>query len=374
MRITRFAVTEVLLCPPVANIIAAVVTAMSNHLFTFILAGGSGERFWPLSRSKTPKHLLRLLSDRTLLETTVRRVENLVPWDQVFILTNAAQVDSIRKELPFLPAENIVAEPEKRDTAPACALAVGFARARDKDAICALLPADAVIHNIPVFQKQLTEAAEVAGKRDALVTFAIPPTYPSTGFGYLQLGEGHDSVHKVVRFVEKPDLASAENYYRSGEYAWNAGMFIWRAEIFLREAERLAPPLAEFIRDFPQGNANTYLAERFSKLPKISVDYAIMEKASEVLAFKAAFDWDDVGSWTALPDHLGRDEGGNTVRGDIVEHEARNNIALSNGRLIALCGVEDLIVIETPDAVLVCHRNAAQDIKKLQPLLPDKVR
>ncbi|HET7238455.1 MAG TPA: sugar phosphate nucleotidyltransferase [Terrimicrobiaceae bacterium] len=347
---------------------------MSNHLFTFILAGGSGERFWPLSRSKTPKHLLRLLTDRTLLETTVRRVENLVPWDQVFILTNAAQVDSIRKELPFLPAENIVAEPEKRDTGPACALAVGFARSRDKDAICTLLPADAVIHNTPVFQKQLAAAAEVAAKRDALITFAIPPSYPSTGFGYLQLGEAHDSVHKVVRFVEKPDLATAESYYRSGEYAWNAGMFLWRAEIFLREAERLAPPLAEFIRDFPQGDAKPYLAERFPKLPKISVDYAIMEKASEVLAMKAEFDWDDVGSWTALPDHLGRDEGGNTVRGDVVEHASRNNIALSNGRLIALCGVEDLIVIETPDALLVCHRDAAQDIKKLQPLLPEKVR
>lgn len=228
--------------------------------------------------------------------------------------------------------------------------------------------------HIPVFQKQLTAAAEVAGKRDALVTFAIPPTYPSTGFGYLQLGEGSDSVHKVVRFVEKPDLASAEKYYRSGEYAWNAGMFIWRAEIFLREAERLAPPLAEFIRDFPQGDATKYLAERFPKLPKISVDYAIMEKASEVLAFKAAFDWDDVGSWTALPDHLGRDEGGNTVRGGVVEQGSRNNIALSNGRLIALCGVENLIVIETPDAVLVCHRDAAQDIKKLQPLLPQELR
>jgi mannose-1-phosphate guanylyltransferase len=151
-------------------------------------------------------------------------------------------------------------------------------------------------------------------------------------------------------------------------------MFIWRAEIFLREAERLAPPLAEFIRDFPPGDAKAYLAERFAKLPKISVDYAIMEKASEVLAFKAAFDWDDVGSWTALPDHLGRDEGGNTVRGDVIEHASRNNIALSNGRLIALCGVEDLIVIETPDALLVCHRDAAQDIKKLQPLLPEKVR
>ena len=286
---------------------------MSDHLFTYILAGGSGERFWPLSRSKTPKHLLRLLSDRTLLETTVRRVENLVPWDRVFILTNAAQAEAIRKELPFLPPENVVAEPEKRDTAPACALAVGFARARDKDAICALLPADAVIHNIPVFQRQLIEAADVAGQRDALITFAIPPTYPATAFGYLHLGVGHDSVHNVIRFIEKPDLPTAETYYRSGQYAWNAGMFIWRAEVFLRETERLAPPLGEFIRDFPGGDATGYLAERFPKLPKISVDYAIMEQASEVLAFKAAFDWDDVGSWTALPDHLGHDEDGNTI-------------------------------------------------------------
>ena len=238
---------------------------MSDHLFTFILAGGSGERFWPLSRSKTPKHLLRLLSDRTLLETTVRRVENLVPWDRVFILTNAAQAEAIRKELPFLPPENVVAEPEKRDTAPACALAVGFARARDKDAICALLPADAVIHNIPVFQRQLIEAADVAGQRDALITFAIPPTYPATAFGYLHLGEGHDSVHNVIRFIEKPDLHTAETYYRSGQYAWNAGMFIWRAEVFLRETERLAPPLGEFIRDFPGGDATGYLALNFQR-------------------------------------------------------------------------------------------------------------
>jgi mannose-1-phosphate guanylyltransferase len=347
---------------------------MPDHLFTFILAGGSGERFWPLSRSKTPKHLLRLLSDRTLLETTVRRVENLVPWERVFILTNAAQAEAVRKELPFLPPENVVAEPEKRDTAPACALAVGFARARDQEAICALLPADAVIHNTSVFQRQLTKAAEVAGERDALITFAIPPTYPSTGFGYLQLGEGHDSIHRVVRFVEKPELSTAENYYQSGQYAWNAGMFIWRAEIFLRETERLVPPLSEFIRDFPAGDASSYLADRFGKLPKISVDYAVMEKASEVLAVRAEFDWDDVGSWTALPDHLGSDTGGNTVRGEVIEYESRNNIALSNGRLIALCGVENLIVVETPDALLVCHRDAAQDIKKLQPLLPQQVR
>jgi mannose-1-phosphate guanylyltransferase len=347
---------------------------MPDHLFTFILAGGSGERFWPLSRSKTPKHLLRLLSDQTLLETTVRRVENLVPWERVFILTNAAQAEAVRKELSFLPPENVIAEPEKRDTAPACAVAVGFARARDQEAICALLPADAVIHNTSVFQRQLTKAAEVAGKRDALITFAIPPTYPSTGFGYLQLGEGQDSIHRVLRFVEKPEPSVAENYYQTGQYAWNAGMFIWRAEIFLRETERLVPPLAEFIRDFPAGDASSYLADRFGKLPKISVDYAIMEKASEVLAVRAEFDWDDVGSWTALPDHLENDAGGNTVRGEVIEHESRNNIALSSGRLIALCGVENLIVVETADALLVCHRDAAQDVKKLQPLLPQHLR
>ena len=347
---------------------------MSDHLFIFILAGGSGERFWPLSRSKTPKHLLRLLSDQTLLETTVRRVENFVPWDRVFVLTNAAQVQAVCKELPFLPGENVVAEPEKRDTAPACALAVGFARARDKEAICALLPADAVIHDTSTFQRQLAMAAEVAGRRDALITFAIPPTYPSTGFGYLQLGEARDGVHRVVRFVEKPDPSAAETYYKSGEYAWNAGMFMWRAEIFLRETERLAPSLAEFIRDFPADHPGAYLADRFGALPKISVDYAIMEKASEVLAVKAEFDWDDVGSWTALPDHLENNEEGSTLRGEVVEHASHNNIALSNGRLIALCGVDNLIVVETPDAVLVCHRDAAQEIKKLQSLLPEEVR
>ena len=347
---------------------------MSNHLFTFILAGGSGERFWPLSRSKTPKHLLRLLSDRTLLETTVRRVENLVPWDQVFILTNAAQVEAIRKELPFLPAENVVAEPEKRDTAPACALAVGFARARDKEAICALLPADAVIHNTPAFPAAIDCGGRGRRKARCLDYLRHPLHLSSTGFGYLQLGEGSDSVHKVVRFVEKPDLAPAENYYRSGEYAWNAGMFIWRAEIFLRETERLAPPLAEFIRDFPAGRSRDYLADRFAKLfprfPSTTRSWKSLRGAGRQSSLRLGRRrFLDCSSRSS-----GNHEGGNTVRGEVVEQESRNNIALSNGRLIALCGVENLIVVETPDAVLVCHRDAAQEIRSFQPLLPQEVR
>ena len=347
--------------------------ALSEHLHVFIMAGGSGERFWPLSRTKTPKHLLRLLGDQTLIEMTARRLEGLVPWERVFVLTNTAQADAIRAELPFLPTENVLAEPEKRDTAPACALATGFARARDPKAICALLPADAMIHNVATFQRQLAEAATTAGERDALVLFGITPTHPSTGFGYLHLEKSINGTCRVLRFVEKPDLPTAKTYLSSGQYAWNAGIFLWRAEIFQREAQRLVPALAAFIADFPTGNPEAFLAERFSSLPKISVDYAVMEQASEVQAIRAEFDWDDVGSWTALPEHLGHDDDGNTLRGEVVQLDSHNNVVLSNSRLVALCGVENLVVVETPDALLVCHRDAVQDIKKLQPLLPKTV-
>jgi len=345
-----------------------------DHLHIFVLAGGSGERFWPMSRAKLPKHLLRLLSDCTLLETTIRRAEGLVPWERVFVLTNAAQSEAVREELPFLPAENILVEPEKRDTAPACALATGFALARDPQAICALLPADAMIHNVAAFQSQLADAARLARERDALVAFAIPPICAATGFGYLHLGDDDGGVCQVLRFVEKPDQPMAEAYFQSGQYGWNAGMFIWRAEIFLRETERQAPEIAKFIREFPADNATGYIAARFPALPKISVDYAVMENAAEVLAIRACFDWDDVGSWSALPEHLGCDDDGNTKRGEVVQWESKNNIAISSGRTIALCGVEDLVVVETPDAILVCHRDAVQDIKKLQPLLKESLR
>lgn len=345
-----------------------------DHLHIFIMAGGSGERFWPLSRTKLPKHLLRLLGDQTLLETTVRRVEGLVPWERVYVLTNAAQAEAVRTELPFLPAENVLVEPEKRDTAPACALAAGLARARDPEAVCALLPADAMIHNVAVFQRQFRRAAVLAAESGALLTFAIPPTGPSTAFGYLHLGDAVGEALRVVRFVEKPDLPTAEEYYRSGQYGWNAGMFLWKADVFLGELDRLAPELAAFVRDFPADDPTAYLAERFASLPKISVDYAVMEKASEVLAMKAQYDWDDVGSWTALPAHLGHDDDGNTLRGDVVPFAAKNNVVLSTGRTVALCGVEDLVVVETADAVLVCHRDAVQDIKKLQPLLKESLR
>ncbi len=349
------------------------------HCYACIMAGGGGERFWPMSRAKTPKHLLKLISERTLLEETVRRLKGVVRPANIFVLTNESQMKGVRSALPFLPAAQIVAEPERRDTAAAAALATALARARDPKAVVALLPADHVIRNQRVFAAQLAAGFAWAADNPALLTIAVKPTDPDPSFGYLELGAripGRNAggvFRRVKRFVEKPDIATARRYLKTGRYAWNAGMFVWSAEVFLAEAERSAPGLAAFIRGFPSGNPKTYLQTRFPSLPKLSVDYAIMEKAARVATLMAEFDWDDVGLWTALPPHLAVDVAGNAVRGPVVVVESTGNIAVSNGRVIALCGVHDLVVVETPDAILVCHRDAVQAIKRLHPQLPKEV-
>ncbi len=348
--------------------------AENSKAYVCIMAGGSGERFWPMSRQATPKHLLKLFSDRTLVEETVRRLDGVVPLGNIYVLTNEAQLAGTRAALSFLPAEQIIAEPAKRDTAPAAALATGLARARDPDGVLALLPADALIKDTASFARQLAAGLTRASGDDTLLTFAIKPTYPSIGFGYLEMAEElTGGYRRVAQFVEKPDLPTAESYLAGGNHAWNAGMFIWRASAFLAEAEKSAPELAKFVREFPTGDPTNYLAENFATLPKISVDYAIMEKASAVATQLAEFDWDDVGTWTALPAHLPNDTAGNTIKGSVVSLDSKNNIAIGSGRLIALCGVQDLVVVETPDAVLVCHRDAVQNIKKLMPQLPPEV-
>jgi mannose-1-phosphate guanylyltransferase len=324
----------------------------------------------------TPKHLLKLLGEQTLLEQTVRRFEEVVPLEQIFILTNQAQMVSTLAALPFLPSANIIAEPAKRDTAPASALATGLARSRRSDAIVALFPADAMIHDTATFRRQLTEASEFVADHPSILTFSITPTHASTGFGYLQLGtpvatQGSTSIVKVERFVEKPDADRAREFFQGQTHGWNAGMFLWQAETFLAECHQHQPELERFILGFPaSGSVETYLAEVFPTLPKISVDFAIMEKASSVVAAIAAYDWDDVGSWTALPTHLGKDDQENTLQGSVITLDAERNIVVAGKRTIALCGVSDLVVVETDDAILVCHRNAVQQIKNL-PLPPE---
>jgi mannose-1-phosphate guanylyltransferase len=348
--------------------------------YACIMAGGSGERFWPMSRIARPKHLVPLLSEITLLEATVARVEQALPASHIFVLTNAAQIEGCRAVLPHLKPHQFIAEPAKRDTAPACALGTALARNLDPEAVVVFLPADALIKDSVTFAQQLIQASDLASKHDTIVTFGIRPSEASTRFGYLEAGAALPESNatcpffKVERFVEKPDAERAATYLKSGKYFWNAGIFLWKTSTFLREAKRSKPELATFIEEFPKTDGEAYIANHFPTLPKISVDYAIMEKAERVTVAEARFDWDDMGSWTALPTHLSVDEHGNASRGAVAIHDSKGNIALSSKRLIALCGVENLIVIETEDAILVCHRDAAEQIKQLQPKLPDNVR
>jgi mannose-1-phosphate guanylyltransferase len=348
-----------------------------------IIAGGSGERFWPMSRSRSPKHLLRLFSEKTLLEETILRLKGVVADANIWIITNEEQVPLIRAEIPHFPADHIIAEPAKRDTAHDAALATGLVRSRNPDGVVALLPADHVIRDAERFGEQLAQAFSWADSGEAsssLLTFAIPATNPATGYGYLELGTevaaGKDGSRllQVKRFVEKPDLATAQGYVAAGNFAWNAGMFVWGVGRFLSEVDRSAPELAAFIRGFPGGDPTAYLAARFASLPKISVDYAVLEKAPSVMTVVARFDWDDVGAWTSLSKHLAADSAANVTMGPVVAMGTANTVAVSNGRVIALCGVKDLVVVETADAVLVCHKDAVQDIKGLLQMLPKETK
>ncbi len=348
---------------------------MSNR-FVVIMAGGRGERFWPLSRLSRPKHLLPIVGDSPMLTQTVDRLAGLVPAQNILVITNREQVAAVTEAVPSLPRENVIAEPVGRDTAAAVGLAAVLVKQRDPEAVFAMLPADHVIHDRAGFQRILERAFLLAERRDVLVTIGIQPTEPATGYGYLQRGEileniGDRPAYAVRRFVEKPDLATAETYLASGDFLWNAGMFVWRVGVIEAALRRHTPDLAKGLRgmenDLAAGRPlDDVLEAAYAGLQKISIDYAVMEKADNVATVESAFDWDDVGSWPASARHFPADDRGNVVRGDAVMENAGNNIVIGQkGKLIAALGVEDLIIVQTGDATLVCRRDQAQNIKSL---------
>jgi mannose-1-phosphate guanylyltransferase len=357
---------------------------MPNPTYALILAGGSGERFWPLSRRARPKQLLRLISDKTLLEETVVRLEGFVSRECILILTNAEQEPAVRKLLTDFPKENILSEPAKRDTAAAVALGTGWVAARDRAATMIVLPADHVIANRPAFQETLALAVDAAEETGELVTIGIRPTWACPGFGYIEQGEpvhlrksdDKNAIHRVVRFREKPNPDLAESFLRKGNFRWNAGMFVWSVPTVLSEFNRRAPELADFISQLrAQGRFEKTLRERFSKLPRISFDYAIMEKADRVLVVEASFDWDDIGSWRAVARYFAKDEHGNSANCVVTAVDSTNNVIFDeDGTTIALLGVHNLIVVRTGDAVLICHRHQAEKIKELTRKLPAKLQ
>jgi len=344
--------------------------------YIVIMAGGKGERFWPESRLKRPKHLLPIVGDTPMLRQTLDRIGDTVPRENIIIVTNVTQQSAIQEMCPDLPAENVVAEPVGRDTAPAVALSMLLVKQRNPEAVFALLPADHVIHDSEGFQSCLQTAFDVAREQDVLVTIGIKPTHPATGYGYIQKGralKGYEekSAHHVMRFVEKPDLGKATEYVDSGEYFWNAGMFVWSIKSIQQAFELYNPGLLEGVgeieTEMETGTAfETALEAVYPKLERISIDFSVMEKASNVVTLESSFDWDDVGEWPAIERHGEKDAAGNLLSGLAMVKDASNNIVFNDRkRVTTLLGVEDLIVVHTDDATLVCHKSKAQEIKEL---------
>ena len=352
--------------------------APDHSVLVFILAGGSGERFWPWSRTCLPKHLLRLFTDKTLLEETYELLSLSLPSAQIRILTNHQQMESIRKHCPRLPPECILCEPAKRDTASAAALATAIAlRDGGPERIVILTPADSLIHPQEKYAKDIQHLLKNASVYDGIHTIGIPPTYPCTNYGYLELGRQLDENTFVIdKFIEKPDLKHAQLFCSSRRYLWNAGIFAWQAGTFLRESQRQQPAIASFIEHFPKDTAHQqeYLQRYFSQLPKISVDYAICENAASVFTIRASFAWDDLGTWDALSRHLGQDACKNTVVGNCLLQETTNTIAASQGRLIATVGVDNLIIVEAADALLVARRDKIDELKQLVSKIPPQFK
>lgn len=344
-----------------------------KQFFAVILAGGKGERFWPYSTSRTPKQLLNLVGGKPMLALAVERLEGLLPADHVYVITNADLVDACRAAAPGVPRENVIGEPIGRDTAAAIAAGAALIKARAPGAAFCVLTADHLIGDLDVFRRTLRESLELALREDVLITIGIKPRGPETGYGYIEAGAskceaGGVSFLAAKRFVEKPDAARAKEYVDSGRYFWNSGMFIWSVAALEKALTAHRPQLADLIAELSRAGRKGFasaLAREYDRIEKISVDYALMEKASNIVMVRGDFRWDDVGSWTALADHLPRDAAGNAVAGACEAMDSRNNIVMSEGRLTALIGVEDLVVVHTENATLVCSRDRVQDVKKL---------
>ena len=353
-----------------------------------IMAGGTGERFWPLSRRHRPKQLLRLVGERTMLEDSLERIVPLTGYENLYVATGADQAPLVEKVLPNLAPGNILGEPMGRDTAACLALALAHLSRRGGDPTMAVMTADHWIGGEERFRADCQAAFEQAEAEDVLVTFGVQPTRPDTGLGYIELGDKvgrrqGSEVFEVRRFREKPDAKTARTFLEAGNFLWNSGMFVWRCSVLRRAMTDHVPHLArasdEMVDALGRSDERERLTRIFERLPKISIDFAVMEHARNVRCVRATFEWDDVGTWWALARHHPTDRDGNVVlaREAVVLETARSVIYGDSGRereeapLIATLGVEDLVVVVSSDAILVCHRDQAHRLKELVQKLRD---
>lgn len=332
-----------------------------------ILAGGSGTRFWPLSRKRRPKQLLALEGEHSLLRETVERLRPLVEPSSVWVCTTKALAEEVRRELPEVPPHQILTEPMGRNTAPAIGWSVRSMPEAARRDVVLVLPSDHRVGDPAAFRDALARAAESVERQDRVMTLGVTPRWAETGYGYLELEPGaEDGVRRVRRFVEKPDAAAAERYVSSGNYLWNAGIFLFRGTTLLDILARLQPELARGLEEIAASPGR--VDELYARLPADSIDYAVMEKLNDIATLPLDCGWSDLGSWEALDEILPRDDQGdrgNASRGDVLAIDSANNLLFSDAGTIAVLGVEGLVVVRTGDTVLVIPKERSQEVKKL---------
>ena len=340
-------------------------------LYAVIMAGGVGARFWPRSKKKTPKQLLKIFGERTMIQDTVARISELVPINNILIVTNTEQREGILNQLPQLPAENIIIEPFGRNTAACIGLASVLIQSSDPDAITFVLPADHVIQDTKEYINTLNTAANFADKKSALITIGIEPKRPETGYGYIQVDDRavEMNVCKVYTFAEKPNYSTAVRFIDSGDFYWNSGMFIWKVETILDEIKQHMPDLYDglnLIKDkIGTPEYENILKNVYGQLRNISIDYGIMEKSDKVYLVKGNFSWSDVGSWEAVYQLGEKDEEGNIKVGSTYLDMVHDSYIYSPEKFTAVIGLDNVVVINNEDALLVCRMDKSQDVKKV---------
>jgi mannose-1-phosphate guanylyltransferase / mannose-6-phosphate isomerase len=356
-------------------------------MYGIILAGGSGTRFWPVSREQSPKQLHNFIGSGTMIQNTVQRLLPLIPVEKLYVGTHHQQaLETLRQLDSFeFSSDHLIAEPCSRNTAAAIGLMANMIVDKDANAVMAIFPADHVVADSESLIKTLQKAKSLA-KKNFLVTLGIPPSRPETGFGYLKKGSqvsNFEETYHVEKFVEKPDLSTAKKYLDSGTYFWNCGVFLWKAATLLEELQRHAPDIHSQLKTLSSClqsskgklahlEMNKKGSEIFASLPNLSIDYAVMEKSSKVVLVPANIGWNDVGSWNALDDVCKKDSAGNILTGNVLAHECNNSIVHGQKKLVAILGLNDTIVVDTQDALLVCAKDKSQDVKKIVESLNEK--
>jgi mannose-1-phosphate guanylyltransferase len=342
-------------------------------LHSVIMAGGVGTRFWPISRRQKPKQLLDLLGEGTLFDQTVARIEPLVPPENRWVVTNRDQMVMLRQAVPSMGERQFILEPFGRNTAPAIGLAAVHLLHDDPDAVMIVLPADHRIDQVDAFRECLMTAVGLVSNSDILATIGIHPARPETGYGYIQIDHSTPVLaphaYWVKTFAEKPNLQTAKLFFESGEFAWNSGIFVWRADVIMQQLADHLPQWYSGLQEIssaigtPQETEIT--RQIFGALKGISIDYGVMEHAPRVAVIRGTFGWSDVGSWDEVWRLMGHDDNGNALRGDVQSVDSRNNLVLGQGKLIALVGVKDLIVVDSGDAILICPRENSQQVRAI---------